>query len=79
MTEVFVEFKMDTKTGIEKINVKSPFEDKPSAADKINSMLEKTAKSSSAMMRIQDVETGDFHFIHTMKLMDVFIYEAEEA
>lgn len=78
MSRIVVQFDLDVKKGTKTLKVESPFDSKAKASDKIKSMLESTASSSSAMMRISDSSTGDFIFVNTMKLSDVRIMEEEE-
>jgi len=70
---VLIEFHMDTSTGNEIKTINSPFDDRAKAADKIKSLLEKASNSSSPMMRVRDSNTGDYVFVHTMKLANVVI------
>jgi len=78
MTNVEVEFELDTKSGGKSLVIQTAFEDRPSAASKINSLFDEVAKSSSPMLKIRDSVTGDYKFVHTMKVAGVHIREKEE-
>lgn len=79
MGRIVAEFELDTKKGLKSKKVVTPFDDRAAAADKISDLLEKTANSSSPMMKIRDSKTGDFSFIHTMKIGSVAVYETENV
>jgi len=75
---VFIEFHLDRRTENQTIRVQSPFADKGKAADKVSNLLEKTANSSSAMMQIRDVSSGDYIGVNTMKLGHYRVFESDE-
>jgi len=71
--DIVVQFHMDTSTDNEVTKIRSPFDDRGKAADKINDLLSDTANSSSAMMQVRDAKTGDMIFVNTMKLAKVVV------
>jgi len=71
MENIVAEFDLDVKQGEKTVEVTMPFSEVAPAADKINSLLQDTASSSSAMMQIRDADTGEYVFLNSMKISSV--------
>lgn len=72
---VIIEFHVDAKDGINTNTVESPYDNREAAASKVQDLLKETAQSDSPMLRIRDAATGDYVFVHTMKLASVVVRE----
>jgi len=69
---IMAEFNLDTKNGMVTEQICMPYGDLGAARDKMKSLLEK----ADPMIVMRDAETGEFVFIHTMKLASVKVYKA---
>ena len=70
---VMVEFTQDTKTENKVVTVATPYDDRGAAADKVMSLL----KGADPFLKMRDVESGEYRFVHTMKTVDIKVYFGE--
>lgn len=74
---VRIDFELDTKDGMKTKSIKSPFADLNQTRDNIESRLDDMAGKSSALMPVRDAETGQYVFVHTMKIGAIRVYEED--
>lgn len=69
---VKVDFVQDTKTDNVVATVTTRYSDRGQAADKVKSLLEK----ADPFLKMYDVETGEYRFLHTMKTVSIKVYKS---
>lgn len=72
---VYIDFYLDTKSGLEKNTVQSPYQDLGQTRDNLNSRLDETTRGPKALMPIRDADTGNYAFINLMKLASIEVRE----
>lgn len=75
---VDITFQIDASDGIENVSVRWPMDTVEQASNKLSDMMDRAGKSSNPFVKVRNVETDNYVFLHTMKICNIVVEKVDE-